>query len=374
MKRAARGLILMLVSLALAGCWDRREIEERSTILIVTLDRSTPQERLSLGALVAVPGGIPLGGAAQGGGSPGPAVTPVVTTGRTTLEALSNLHARLNQIPFFGHTRIIAVSENTARQGIEDMLDAFRRHNQIRRLLWLIVVRGEANQLLQFRPPVERVPPLFLVDMLDDLRRRGQIPNTFFGRFITQAINPGEDPAIPLLEVKGNDVRFLGLAVFNEEKMVGSIDRSETWALLQILGVSKASEELAIPADNGEVGLQLSGRRSSIQPQGDGDDLRMRIRIELEGNLREVIGGPDASKPENLRRAERLLETRVKRNAEALIQKMQGLGVDIFGFGEIVRAQKPKEWEAKSWRERFRTLQVQVEVKAFVRRTGMTED
>ncbi|HEX6972709.1 MAG TPA: Ger(x)C family spore germination protein [Limnochordia bacterium] len=371
-RRLVAAAVLLLVAGGAAGCWDRREIEERSAILSIALDRQTPASPLRLGVRIAVPGGIPLGGAATQGGTRGPAATPLVTTGETTMEALSNLRGRLSLAPFFGHTRIIAVSERLARQGLEDVLNTFSRHNQIRRLLWLVVVRDNALRILEFQPAVERVPTLFLLDMLDDLRRQGQLPNAFFGRFLIQEANLGEDPAIPYLEVaNAHDVRYQGVAVFNGDRMVGWIDRHETGILLQLLGGGRAGGQLEAKVPGGFVGVELTGRRAATHPEMRNGQLSMHVSVRLEGNVREVIGDIDVSTSEKLHLVARALEDELTREAYALIHKMQSWQSDVFGFGEHVRAHLPDQWDPARWKEQFKTLPVEVDVKVSIRRVGM---
>jgi len=50
----------------------------------------------------------------------------------------------------------------------------------------------------------------------------------------------------------------------------------------------------------------------------------------------------------------------------------QKYNADIFGFGELVRAYLPEEWQKiDNWREEFKKAELEVEVETKIRRSGM---
>ena len=63
----------------------------------------------------------------------------------------------------------------------------------------------------------------------------------------------------------------------------------------------------------------------------------------------------------------------VRREALDAVEHAQRLEADIFGFGRLLMASDPKAWRRLEdrWRQVFREMEVDVQVKATIRRTGL---
>jgi spore germination protein KC len=66
-------LILMIILISCTGCWDRRELEERISVVAVSIDRVEPSEDGKPMYLVSIQSPIPLkiAGGAEGSGGGG---------------------------------------------------------------------------------------------------------------------------------------------------------------------------------------------------------------------------------------------------------------------------------------------------------------
>jgi spore germination protein KC len=154
-------VILLLVPF-LAGCWDRLEIEERAVVLGISVDTAETdaekeeqeishirgkfpepkKEMIRVAAQIGLPGRIPLGpgeggGQTDGGGQNTVWVIDVV--GHSIDDALMNLQQQISGRLFFGHLRVIVVSEAVAKKGLENLSDYFRRNSEVRRMAWLVI-------------------------------------------------------------------------------------------------------------------------------------------------------------------------------------------------------------------------------------------
>jgi spore germination protein KC len=121
----------------LTGCWDRLEIEERAVVLGISVDVAGPSadkeedeisylagsysaphnEMIRVAVQIALPGKIPLGPGESGGGKGGARQTVWVidVVGNTIDDALMNLQQQISGRLFFGHLRVIVVSEELAK-------------------------------------------------------------------------------------------------------------------------------------------------------------------------------------------------------------------------------------------------------------------
>lgn len=116
-KHWCRFAVLLVFITMLTGCWDRRELEERTSVLAVAVDIVEGREDLYK-MTVQIPIPIKIAGSSgQGGGGNSDAVKIMSVTGRTVTDAANNLQLRLNQKLFLGHTRVLAISEEVAKEG-----------------------------------------------------------------------------------------------------------------------------------------------------------------------------------------------------------------------------------------------------------------
>jgi spore germination protein KC len=397
--------IAFLALVCLSGCWDRVEIEERAVVLGIAVDAEDPSEAknepavshsskefrapqtgmIRLMVQLAVPGRIPLGpGGSEGGGGGGAAQQQTVwaldVVGHTMDDAVSNLQQQVSSPLFFGHLRVIVISEKLAKRGLQNINDYLRRNSEVRRTSWMVVSKGSAVELMKAAPELERVPTLYLTATLDQAVRMGKLPLDFVGLFWTNSSKRGQEGYLPYVELMENDnVLISGLAFFKGHKMVDSTTPGEIGAYMAIKGINPAGYQVFanIPGSEQEmVVYSVTHRKSKIKVSIKNGRPHFKLQIHVEGNLREKT---DVNFPLNesmLRDIERDIEKNAKQAIGDFIKKTQEKGADIFGFGEYVRAKKPGYWNREignktRWQDMYKEATFEVAVDYKIRRIGM---
>ncbi|MEW9671909.1 Ger(x)C family spore germination protein [Ammoniphilus sp. 3BR4] len=370
---SALGVFLLLFA---AGCWDRQEIEERTSVVAVALDQSKEGKGLlRLTVQIPIPKKIAGSGASGGAGGGGrEAVRVMSATGYTLSEASRNLQKRLNQEIFYGHTRIIAVGEDLAREGIDTVVDALRRTPQIRRLLWPVVVKGEALQLLQSNPRLEQIPMMYLMDLLNNNAKMGTIPDVSLGRFFIHLSDSSREPGMNMVEATSDEVKWVGLAIFEESKMIGQLDPREVVSLLQIRD-EKIGGTIE-GACEGEGGKKVAFSPKTIKTEKKyrkrAGEMGVQVKVRLEGDIMESQCSTDLAKQETLRDIQMELEAEMEQRADRLLRHLQKeVKQDLFAFGMDIRAKHPDWWDPKKWEEEFLNMKMDVKYEILIRRTGM---
>lgn len=367
--------------LLLTGCWDRREIEERSNVMASGIDVCPEEQdcRLSISRQIAIPGRIPQG-SAEGVSGGGNADTVVVlsASGRTPPETGARMQAELNRMISFGQTRVQVFGEEYARRGIEEYVDYLRRMPEFRRLMWVAVSEGRAEDVLRARPELERVPALFLNDMIEDAVRAGRLPQTTLGDFLVRLSNPGEEPVAPLIRMVERDHPMLtGLAVFRGPQLVGKLDLPEASTYLHLRGRTRVSEQLtlALPGDR-QATATVYGSVSRYLLHSQRGRIHALVRIAMEAELTSLSPGLKSSDPSIMRMIEDAGAQEVQRRSRALVKRLQDeLHSDILGLGEMVRSRMPAVWASlPSWPDAFDQAVFDFEVQFHLRRIGMAGD
>lgn len=395
--------VILLIMPLLSGCWDRLEIEERAVVLGISVDVAEPgaekkedevshirgkfpvprKEMFRVAVQIALPGRIPLGPGEGGGGANGDAqqtVWVISVVGHSVDDAVMNLQQQISGRLFFGHLRVIVVSEAVARKGLQDMNDYFRRNPEVRRMAWLMVSKGNAEQLMKAAPKLERVPALYLMATLDDAVRQGKFPKNYIGVYWSNSSKKGQEGYLPYIELmKEQNAQLKGLAYFKDDQMVGVTKPFEIAAYMSIKGMNPAGYRgfIRVGDTSTVVNLYATYRRSNIGVQIKNGRPHFRVNVFIEVNLEEKNSQhPLSLNPQILAKIEQQVNEASEKFYQGLINQTQKKGADIFGFGEYVRAKEADYWNQKiktkeRWQEMYKEITTEVNVDINIRRVGM---
>lgn len=362
-----------MLTILTTGCWDQREIEERTSAVAIGIDRpENHPELVQISVQIPIP--IKIAGSTGGSGGSGDPVKIMSATGRTINGAFNNLQNRLNQELFYGHTRIIAIGEEMARSGLHDVMDTFRRDPQIRRLLWPLVVKGKAADLLTAKPEIEQIPAVYLMSMIEDGTNTGQIPEMNLGRFYIALSSSSEQPFLNYIEVKDNDIAWKGVAVFREDKMVGVLNEIDTWSMLRIRDKRDGGVVVFEYKGNPEhlISFTTETIRVDDQYSYNNGQLIVKIKLLLEGDLVGKTFKSDFSAQSEIHQLEEDAEAYLEKQAKEMLAKLQKkYSADILGLGNFIRAYHPEIWKRLDWPEDFGKADIRVTYDIKLRRTGM---
>jgi len=401
-KRLLLSAFAVALVLLLTGCWDRMEIEERAIVLGVSVDNAPPgvakeEEEISHTAegfpvpdvnmirvtvQIALPGKIPLGPGESGGGGKGSEQTVWVvgTEGHTVDDAIMNLQQQISGRLFFGHLRVIVVSEDVARLGMQNINDYFHRNPEVRRMAWMMISKGSAEQVMRASPELERVPALYLMSTMDNAVKLGKFPENYVGMYWSNSAKQGQEGYLPYVELKKmQNIEVKGMAYFKDDKLQGTTKPFQVAAYMSIKGMNPAGYRgvVKIGGVADSVMIYATSRRSTIKVRLQDGEPIVSVAIFTEVNLEEKINDQfTINDSASLVQIEEQNKRSLLRATEAMIRQMQEKGSDIFGFGEYVRAKKPGYWNARigskdKWQRVFKELRVEVEVDSKIRRIGM---
>jgi spore germination protein KC len=403
-KRANLLLVLLLFAPLFGGCWDRLEIEERANVLGISVDLEGPQAQneesevshlkgefplpskkmIRITAQIAVPGRIPLGPGgvgSSGGGGPQKPVWVVSVVGHTLDDAMMNLQQQLADRVFLSHLRVIVLSEEYARQGVDNVNEYLRRNPEVRRAAWLMVSKGRAANLMKVSPELERVPALYLMSTLDHAVTLGKFPNDFLGIFWSATSSLGQQPYLPYVAIKGkNNVEIAGMAYFNHTKMVGVTKPLEIGFFMAVQSLNPGGYIAAVPVPgtSGSVMIHALHRKSKIEVDLQNGKPHATVKVYYEAELEEKSHSYIQVENEQvITKIEESASHASEKAIKELIKKTQEQGSDIFGFGEYVRGKQAKFWNEhvkteEKWSDMYKTMQIDVSVTWRIRRVGMS--
>lgn len=400
-------LAVLLIVPLLSGCWDRLELDDRAIVLGVSIDDVDDEEALEeeaevthvrgsipapkkgmvrVGVQIALPGRIPLGpgegGGGGGGGESNDTIWVLDVVGHSIDDAFMNLQQQVSSRLFFGHLRIIVVSEKIARKGLGNVNDYFRRNPAVRRMAWMMVSKGRAREMLTASPKLERIPTLYLMSTLDNGIRLGKFPKDYIGQYWSNSSKLGQEGFLPYIDIKKEqNVEVSGVAFFKGEQMVGVTKALEIAGYLGLRGVNPAGYRAFIILDEDDLSTavmtNVTHRDANWNLQIKNGVPHFTIKVELEVDLDEkYTSRSNVISLSEIRRIEQKQEEASVKFYENFLRKTQNQQSDYLGFGEFVRAKNPKFWKEhihmkEDWQRMYKDVTFDIQVDVRLRRIGM---
>ncbi len=382
MRRSGVWVALPAFALALlaGGCWDYRDINDRS---------------LSLGAAVdAAPGGghavtleiaslaSTTGGGGQGGSTPeGRAV--IRAAAGTSSHAMGRERVRWNRPLEFGHQTVWIMGETYARRGEKDEFGCAGCHPAMSVGQHFLVAEGRGADFLNAPPPEGTFASTYLESLIGNAETRGAIPHVNQVAGFVADMEENRVALAPRLGWEEGRPRLAGAAVFRDYRLIGWLDEDETLGVSFLQGHGRRTT-LEIPCPPFDVGGTPAARdtavnithRSAALRAEEGPDgrvvLRYRIRAEA---IAFDAGCPRAAGRRGLGDVEEKALAReagraIHRRATAAIRRAQAMGADFLSWEPYLRRAHPALWRdlRPRWDEEMRRLPVDVRVEVRVRR------
>ncbi|WP_149094199.1 Ger(x)C family spore germination protein [Paenibacillus terrae] len=366
-KAAVLGCLL-LCSVLLGGCWDRREVNDVAFVMGTGLDKEGDQYRVTM--QIALPGQLGSSGSTGGGGGTRGTKSYYLESkiGPSFRGASAEEQRGVSRTLNFSHRRVLLFGEALAREGISKFMDVLARTPQNRLSSLVVITKGSALEVLQADAPIEQYP----AEMVRELNFAYMKKPRSIKLFMNSVLLDGIDPVVPVMSLvkngpanikdKKTNIQVDGLAVFRKDRVTGIIDNHLSRFLL--LGMEQAKDTeifISPPKGAGYISVHLIENSVHIKPHIQGDDIRMTIRLNCNGNVREHETTFDISNEENLKWLEQQAAEEIKKElGEAVRVIQQKYHSDILGFGRAIIMSRPDEW--KRIKPRWEQLYPKVEV------------
>lgn len=382
--------VILFTAFFLSGCWSRTEPKNLSLVNSVIFDLKANGDIRIIKEMMKLPGNT---GGKQSGGSQN-TITLLNCEGKTAAEAVRD---ELNGKTLFGgNIKARLFSERFAKADMKPVLDYLLRDHLTDETPFMVVVKGDDPSLVySSMPGISDMLGNYIEEMS---KTETKIKNESVYKttldFIKEYDDEGREPVAGLIDVVDNELRpeggsqaetqditqrkykilYSGLAAFKGNKLVGYMDAKETRAYNFVTG--KVQGAIVTLPDNLTSGKVISAQSKIKTDIINGEatiyvDTKVSLSVIENGNnytLNEV--GP-------LKEVEQSFNKQLQAEITESIQKAQTqFQSDIFGFGDYVHIQHPKEWRniKKYWDNTFTKAKVNVAIDSSVMMSGETKD
>lgn len=372
MRKAMLVLSILLITLPLTGCWDRKEVNELGLVMAKAIDLTANGE-IRVSVQVAKPSAV--GGSQHTSTGDSNSYFVVSATGRTVGEADARLQQRLPRQLYLPHLRVILVGESMATSGMDKILDHFGRNPPNRLRSAILVAKGsDALAFLNTSSPLESISG----ESIRKLERQLIGTNTTLMDFLIEAASEGTDEFTSAISLQSESAvgqsgdqkqdkpyfTFQNEAIFKDLKLVGYLNTPESIAMQWMNErLHHVTITTTVPGAKGTISVELSHPRRRARTFVRGSDVMVQYHLSGTALLIENATGMDADDPETMALFQSALNKHITSTAQACLSTLtKQLDADAVGIGLMIYHQHPVDWERlkKDWHKQLPNVRYNV--------------
>lgn len=357
--------LLVLISLSiclLMGCNDQRILEELGFTYVQSYDLESKKEgninkmRIGLSIPIANP-------------EKKKDREVLLIVAESTKEARVRLSGRTSRTLVSGQLRNTLFSEELASLGLWNHLDTLMRDPSISQVVNVIVVEGEAFDLMRKDYPEHRRTGQYISRLIEKEANTQAIPEVTLYHFTREYFDDGIDPIAPVLRHEGDNIIIAGIGLFQDDRYITKL-KPEKGIIFSILKEKFKEGQIKVDIEQEEendkdialLSSVLSERKISVHPSKGKEKFKVKIKMNVQGSLLEYIGKKDLGDEKARRELEKEIARFVEKETREIIKIMQENKVDSLGIGKYVRnSLSKKEWDEMDWREVFPNVEITTE-------------
>ncbi len=360
----------LCVSMVLfTGCSNMTQLHERLIVQGVGIDIVDGQYVVTMQVFDAI----------NSGGNEGEESLVVSAQGKSVLDAFTNITLQTGKEPLYSQNMAVVIGEETARQGIYQVLDFFIRYYEARPEVDIFVVKDTALKLLRSKGEDGK---LIKAQDLSSLADSGELNANAMQSTVRQVVamlqNDTSDPHMLALKMTERGEGFLvsadGTALFQQDQLVGYLGLDETQGAMMLQGSTSNGTQVVSLPDIGTVTYSFQGVDSEVEIKIQDQKPDVTFRISAQANLFEIDHAIEDKLPsDTFDVIQAALEQRIKQLCEQALQTaVVKYHSDIFHLGNLLWQQQPDYYRqvAEQWDEEMAHCNFHVEVKAEIRRVG----
>jgi Ger(x)C family germination protein len=366
MRRGQRGvlILLLLVCLAMTGC-NFKDIDRRIFVVAIGIDPGEAAGTFKVSLKLAIP---------QGDVTKIDEKMQIISEESESIsEALRIMKSKVEKELDYVHCKSLILGEQVAAKDIRHVVDWAVRRRDIQLILNFAVGKPGALEVLQVKPPSERIPSNSLILAMSGQGTESPFISSVYSYQLMRSIyENGIDPILPIIEAQGKEqflIDKIALLDKNRIKLVLSPDETRLFNLL-----SRSNLRTNFPAHIGDGMYQYYTESSSssyriLTPQGEEPSIHYKIKIKA---ILEENSTQDMITHHMLQKIAAAGEAELSKSVTALLVKIQQNDMDPLGWGLHYGARHwNNDTEMGIWESLFPRLKFRVSAEVDIKYSGM---
>lgn len=368
-------LLIIPLILLLSGCYNYRELNELAITTGIAIDK---EENYKVTIMIA-------NSKKEGSdGSISPQATVYEGKGDTIYEAFKDTSLALSKQIYLSHIDVLVLSEEIAKNNLNDIIDFLFRYPQTRNNFQLVLAKDKkAGDILKITTPLETFPSQNLAKNLEITDKlQGFTYTVDFTEFVKTLTTEGVNPVLPSVTIIGDVesgnknenieenepqtyLKLDMLGIFKDNKFVTYADGDESKGIniinnkVYILGV-------IIDYNDKKVVTEITEMKTDFEVK----DNKVIINIKTNGSIQEIDSNVNLDDNKVIDEIKNKDIEKIKEYVNKAIDLAQKNKTDIFGFGNYVYKNDYKNYN-ENWDELiFPNLDVEINVELKLQAKG----
>lgn len=381
-----------MLPMMLTGCWDSTEVNSRSVILELAIDKNTdykydPERLLDGQPVYTISYTIPDFGKLSGTDSLAKDVETNLTSQSATIAtSIADIELRSKNSVSFSHVKALFLGEDLLKDPklFKATLDALSRDMLIARNVPLLAVNGEASMTTEIENNEQPILGLYIMDYFNNKERATSFfKKQLVGTYIKEMEDTGVS-TLPVFHVDQTDkeemkgqIDISGGAVIHNNELVGYLTKEEVRGQLLVEGKVRNSPVVVVYEDN-LLTYQIKDEKSKIKFKDTPEGPTCLIEMDVKGSISEYLteSGTNLTKDGTIEEIKTLLAEEIITQVGVGIDKSKEMNIDFLGIGQAMYRKHPKMWAKykPGWlRETYQNMPISIGVNVDIQNTGIEE-
>lgn len=363
---------ILLLSVAIAGCWDQRLLKEHNLILSIGYDSGD-------GGTIVKTVTFP-----QEVGEPEENLTAeqsevVTTTGDTVKDAENKVDQLIPGKFDRSKANNVLLGEKLAEKGIFSTLDSIYRDLRGPLNANVAIVGGTAEDAMNIKDNYYRLISDFYSELLESAEDHGLIKNENIQSACPVILTEGEDIVLPYicLEQDSEVAVIDGLALFSGDQMTGQLNIKQSTMLLILLNQTPKKTKLSFEVNPNEeehnkkfVDFFIRNIKRDIEIDVVNGELQTNIDLTLQIEIDEY-STDNLDKESEVKSLTKKIEEKLDKLAIETINEIQEANNDSLGIGQRIKAYHHSTWEQIDWNDVYPEMPFGVTFKVNITQHGI---
>lgn len=354
MKKFLLIIITLFILLISSGCYNYKEINDMAIVSSIGIDKDNKNDKYIVSAQIM--------NSKESEDSEDSQITVYTKEGDTVHEALRNITLKSPRKLYGNHLSKIVLSEEVAKEGIDNILDIFNRITEVRNEFIITIVKEDkASDVLKVLTTTESIPAEYVKLSLKIAdKTSGLTYATKLDEFISLYLKKGIDPVVPVLKIdkkekKGTTINNItttnpiskivieDLAVTNKGKLETYLKNEE------VIGYNflrNQIQKMIIPVkcddENNYASILILKNKTKSNAAKKDNKYIINFNINSEAIITEYNCKKDLTDEKVIKELEKDTEKKIKRYIKKSLNKQKETKGKFLGLERIIYLDYPK--------------------------------
>lgn len=303
----------------------------------------------------------------------------IESSGKTVYQAISNIVKIEGKTPVYSNMRVVVLSEEICKNGIDTIIDFFLRDYKTRSNLSFCMTRDfDAASIIK----ADEGDTPFPSDRLQELLEFGELTGYCCETSISEITRNYHEktssifmPCITLKIISGSAfTQTDGTAIFNDGKVAGYLDDVETRGMMFITNKIKRGSIYIKNSSKDKISLEIDSSKTDVDLSIIDNNLSYTVNVKTYADICEVETDNNSELTDKMiKEIDILAEEYIYNSINSAVKKcFIGFGSDPFLFGRRLYLFHPliyKDYKDK-WDDKLKYIDVIINTNVIIKRTG----